>query len=380
MEETINHTKEKSDRKLIQLLAEPAGITINGNQAWDIQIHNENTYSRVINEGALGLGESYMDGWWDCERLDIFFDKLLRAQVDTKIIIPFHYKMKGYLASVINLQTKMRSKQVAEQHYDLGNDLFSLMLDPYMNYSCGYWQDATSLEEAQVKKLDLICQKLELRPGLRLLDIGCGWGGLARYAAEKYGVDVVGVTISQQQYEYGKERCQGLPVTIRLQDYRDIREQFDRIVSVGMFEHVGAKNYKTFMQTAHRALTDDGLFLLHTIGSNDTYPLTNEWIFKYIFPNGVLPSIAQIGTSIEKLFVMEDWHSFGAYYDNTLMAWYENFARNWPQLKHKYNERFYRMWTYYLLCCAGSFRARVNQLWQVVLTKYGKVGGYAAPR
>lgn len=367
-------------KNIIVEMLRPAGIQINGNEPGDIQVHNEAFYARVLKDGVLGLGESYMDKWWDCDRIDVLFDKALRVGLDTKIHVPLHFKIRLLLTKIINFQTKQRAKTVAERHYDLGNDLFKHMLDKRMIYSCGYFKHATSLELAQAAKLELICQKLQLKPGLRLLDIGCGWGGLAKYAAENYGVEVVGVTISQQQVEYGLENCQGLPIQIRLQDYRDVKGKFDRVVSVGMFEHVGHKNYGSFMKTVHQCLNDDGLFLLHTIGINETLPSANEWIIKYIFPHGALPSIALIARSFEKLFVMEDWHNFSAYYDNTLMAWYENFVKNWEHLKDKYDERFYRMWRYYLLSCAGGFRARSIQLWQIVLHKQGVLGGYIAPR
>lgn len=380
IEKLETHVKRNTAKDIILNMIKPTGIVINGSKPWDIQVHHDGFYTRVLKEGALGLGESYMDKWWDCERVDILLDKILRAGLDTKVNIPLNFKIRLLLAKIINFQTKQRAKMVAQRHYDLGNDLFINMLDKRMIYSCGYFKNAPSLELAQAAKLELICQKLQLKPGLRMLDIGCGWGGLAKYAAENYGVEVVGITISKQQSEYAKTNCQGLPIEIRLQDYRDVNETFDRVVSVGMFEHVGHKNYLTFMQTVHRALTNEGLFLLHTIGINETISVANEWITKYIFPNGALPSIALIARSVEKLFTMEDWHNFSAYYDNTLMAWYENFSRNWNQLKTKYDERFYRMWRYYLLSCAGGFRARSIQLWQVVFSKQGVVGGYIAPR
>ncbi|OGT36908.1 MAG: cyclopropane-fatty-acyl-phospholipid synthase [Gammaproteobacteria bacterium RIFCSPHIGHO2_12_FULL_37_14] len=367
-------------QRYAQNLLQSAGIHLDGNQPWDIQVHHPAFYQRVINEGALGLGESYMDKWWDCQQLDIFFYKILRAGLDAKVGKPFQTSIKELLAKIINFQSKHRAKDVGKKHYDLGNTLFKAMLDNRMIYSCGYWSNTNYLEEAQLAKLDLICKKLQLKPGLRLLDIGCGWGGLAKYAAEQHGVNVVGVTISQQQYEYAKEYCKGWPIEIRLQDYRDLHDKFDRIVSVGMFEHVGHPNYEIFMQTVHRNLTEEGLFLLHTIGVNITSLFANDWIIKYIFPNGMLPSIAQIAKTSEKFFVMEDWHNFGAYYDQTLMAWYQNFIQHWEELKSKYDERFYRMWTYYLLSCAGTFRARSIQLWQIVLSKTGIVGGYVAPR
>jgi cyclopropane-fatty-acyl-phospholipid synthase len=377
---TLTTTEKVTPKSIIQKLAQTAGVTLNGSNPWDIQIHNDHLYDRILRSGSLGLGEAYMDKWWDCERLDIFFDKILRVNTDAQLDIPLHFKIKQLLANIINFQTPSRAKIVAEKHYDLGNDLFTAMLDKRMIYSCGYWKEARTLEEAQTAKLELICQKLQLKPGLRLLDIGCGWGGLARYAAEQYGVHVVGVTISKQQVAYAKNYCKDLPIEIRLQDYRDIHDTFDRIVSVGMFEHVGHLNYKTFMEVAHRSLSDNGLFLLHTIGVNETSLFANEWITKYIFPNGMIPSIAQIGKASEKLFIMEDWHNFGAYYDNTLMAWHQHFNEHWHELKANYDERFYRMWTYYLLSCAGSFRSRSNQLWQIVFSKRGVIGGYTAPR
>ncbi|HEX4044761.1 MAG TPA: cyclopropane fatty acyl phospholipid synthase [Gammaproteobacteria bacterium] len=371
----------KTSKDLVNQLLQSIDVTVNGNNPWDIQINNPKFYTRVVREGALGLGEAYMDNWWNCERLDVFFDRLLRAKIDGKIKVPFRFVMKSILAKFFNFQSKLLAREVAHKHYDLGNSLFQNMLDSRMIYSCGYWKSATTLEEAQIAKLELICQKLQLRPGLTLLDIGCGWGGLAKYASEKYGVQVVGVTISKQQQEFAKQHCAGLPIDIRLQDYRDLSEKFDRVVSVGMFEHVGHLNYKIYMQTVHNVLSDSGLFLLHTIGSNETTSFPNEWIMKYIFPNGMLPSIKQISEASEKLFIMEDWHNFGADYDKTLIAWYDNFIKNWDKIKSSYyDERFYRMWTYYLLACAGNFRARSSQLWQVIFSKHGVQEGYICPR
>lgn len=253
------------------------------------------------------------------------------------------------------------------------------MLDPYMQYSCGYWKDATTLEAAQEAKLDMICRKLELKPGMTLLDIGCGWGGLSEFAARHYGVSVHGVTISAEQQKMAQERCKDLDVTILLQDYRDLNLSFDRIVSVGMFEHVGPKNYATYFDVVARNLKPDGLFLLHTIGSNHTDLNVDPWIDKYIFPNGCLPSVMHIAQTSEPHFVMEDWHNFGVDYDTTLMAWYERFLESWPQLESNYDERFKRMFTYYLNACAGAFRSRDIQLWQVVFSR-GIDGGLRVAR
>lgn len=367
-------------KQTIQHLLQSIDVKINGNNPWDIHVKNENLYSRIIKQGALGFGEAYMDNWWECQQLDVLFTKIIQAKIEKKVSIPISFKLKQIIAKIINLQSKIRANVVAKKHYDLGNDLFAAMLDKNLVYSCGYWKDAQSLEEAQQAKLELICQKLKLSPGMRILDIGCGWGGLAKHMAEKHGAQVVGITISQQQYEYAKINCRHLPVEILLQDYRDINTKFDRVVSVGMFEHVGHLNYKKFMHIVYKALAEDGLFLLHTIGVNKPNPLANEWISTYIFPNGCLPSPTKIFEITDDLFILEDWHNFGSYYDNTLISWYHNFVNNWDKLKHKYDERFFRMWTYYLLTCAASFRARTNQLWQIVFSKNGVRGGYQAPR
>jgi len=366
--------------RIVSEMLSSADIRINGNRPFDLKVKNTDFYKRVLQEGSLGLGESYIDGWWECERLDIFFQRVLRAGLEDKL--PRHFKdtLRIAAARILNLQSRKRAWIVGKEHYDLGNDLFTLMLDPYMQYSCGYWKDATTLEEAQEAKLKMICDKLQLKPGLRLLDIGCGWGGLSEYAARHYGVSVVGVTISAEQQKLAQDRCEGLDVTILLQDYRDLNDQFDRIVSVGMFEHVGPKNYQTYFNVAKRNIKPDGIFLLHTIGSNKTDLSVDPWIDKYIFPNGCLPSIQQIAHTSESLFVMEDWHNIGADYDRTLMAWHERFQQHWPQLAERYGDRFHRMFTYYLNACAGAFRARDIQLWQVVFSPQGVDGGIRVPR
>ncbi|CNJ84243.1 cyclopropane fatty acyl phospholipid synthase [Yersinia mollaretii] len=366
--------------RIVQEMLNRADIEINGSRPFDIRVNNPDFFKRVLQEGSLALGESYMDGWWECDRLDIFFQRVLRAGLENQL--PHHLKdtLRIAAARVINLQSKKRAWIVGKEHYDLGNDLFSLMLDPNMQYSCGYWKDATTLEQAQENKLRMICEKLQLAPGMKLLDIGCGWGGLAAYAARHYGVSVSGVTISAEQQKLAQERCEGLDVTILLQDYRDLNEQFDRIVSVGMFEHVGPKNYRTYFDVVHRNLKPDGLFLLHTIGANRTDLSIDPWINKYIFPNGCLPSVKHIAQASEPYFIMEDWHNFGADYDRTLMAWYARFQAAWPSLAENYSSRFERMFSYYLNACAGAFRARDIQLWQVLFSPNGVEGGIRVPR
>jgi len=366
--------------RIIHELLSEAGIEVNGARPFDLQVKNPEFFKRVLEGGSLALGETYMDGWWDCERLDIFFQRVLRVGLEHKL--PRHLKdvLRVLATRVMNLQSRKRAWIVGKEHYDLGNDLFALMLDPYMQYSCGYWKQATNLDQAQQDKLKMICDKLQLKPGMTLLDVGCGWGGLAAYAAKNYGVTVHGVTISAEQQKLAQQRCEGLDVEILLQDYRDLNRQFDRIVSVGMFEHVGPKNYATYFDVIDRNLKRDGLFLLHTIGSNLTDTNVDPWINKYIFPNGCLPSVQHIARASEQHFVMEDWHNFGADYDKTLMAWYERFLGAWPSLSEKYTDRFYRMFCYYLNACAGAFRARNIHLWQVLFSPQGVEGGIRVPR
>lgn len=356
----------------VRQLLEMAGISINGNKPYDIQVHNPNLYSRVLSEHALGLGESYMDGWWDCEALDQFFDRILKARLDEKVQGSWKIKWHVLRANIFNLQSKRRAFQVGQQHYDIGNDLYTRMLDKRLNYTCAYWKNASNLDEAQEAKLELVCKKLHLEPGMEVLELGCGWGSFAIYAAQKYGVKVTGVTVSKEQVELGMQMAEGLPVELKLMDYRDVTGKYDRVLSIGIMEHVGYKNYRTYMEVVDRTLKDDGIAFFHTIGSNVSTTTANPWTTKYIFPNGMLPSIAQLGRAMEGLFVMEDWHNIGPHYDKTLIAWHANFEKAWPELKNKYGERFYRMWRYYLLSSAGGFRARQSQLWQVVMTKPGR--------
>ncbi len=371
---------EERRKRIIQEILSPAGVTINGDKPWDLRIKDERFYQKVLNDGSLGFGESYMDGWWECEDLPEFFCRLLPSDPESKL--KKNLKLLSYIirSRVVNPERKSRAFQVGKKHYDVGNELYKNMLDKRMVYSCAYWKGAVNLDDAQEAKLDLICRKIGLKSGERVLDIGCGWGGLVKYAAEKYGIEAVGITISGQQSELARERCKGLPVEIRLQDYRDINETFDHVVSVGMFEHVGYKNYRTYMEVVHRCLNDDGLFLLHTIGDNISQFTVDPWFGKYIFPNSMIPSMKQISAAIERLFVLEDLHNFGSYYDPTLISWFNNFDKSWERLKSLYDERFYRMWKYYLLSSAGSFRSRYNQVWQIVLSKKGVPGGYVSVR
>jgi cyclopropane-fatty-acyl-phospholipid synthase len=369
-----------STKEFIEDIAAKADIQIGGTRPQDITVRDDRFYNRVIRGGTLGLGESYMDGWWDANALDEFIYTGLMAHLNTAIQANLATFLTIAKASLFNLQSTSRAFHIAEAHYDLGNDLYEAMLDSRMVYSCGYWAKAKTLNEAQEAKLDLICRKVGLKKGDHILDIGCGWGSFAKFAAEKYGVSVVGVTVSKEQAVLARERCKGLPIEIRVQDYRDLDEKFDHIISIGMFEHVGVKNYETYFNVAKKCLKKGGLFLLHTIGSQTSSVGGDPWIEKYIFPGGHLPSVSQIGKAVEGGFIIEDLHNFGSDYDKTLMAWWKNFDAAWPTLREKYGDRFYRMWKYYLLSCAGAFRARDIQLWQVVLSADGVPGGYTSVR
>lgn len=368
--------------KPIAELLHKVGVNINGPEPHDIQVKDERVFGAVLSQGSLGLGESYMNGWWAVEKLDEMMFRLMRSDADelVKAWTKVQWVMRALREKVINLQAPARAFQVGEHHYDTGNDLFEVMLDPLMIYSCGYWEHAADLEEAQLHKLDLICKKLQLKPGEKLLDIGCGWGGLAWYAATHFGVQVLGITVSAQQQAYARARCKGLPVAIELIDYRDLTGQFDKVVSVGMFEHVGLKNYSDYFDAVRRLMKTEGLFLLHTIGGFEKTEATDPWIDKYIFPNGKIPSLSEITEHVEGKLVLEDWHNFGTDYDKTLMAWHANFEKAWPQLQQRYGEQFKRMWTYYLMTCAAYFRARKGMLWQMVFSHRQRPDTYRSIR
>jgi cyclopropane-fatty-acyl-phospholipid synthase len=373
-------------KKITKELLSLGDVKIGGSRDWDVQIHNDQLYSRIIKESSLGLGESYMDGWWDCKALDQFFDRLLKAKIDQKVKNNVRIFASLVSSKFLNLQNRKRSQKVADIHYNLDNDLYTKMLGPTMAYTCGYYKNTDNLDEAQIAKYELVCQKLQLKEGEKVLELGCGWGGFAKYAAKNYGVHMTSVNISKEQVKFATDFCKGLPVEFHLCDYRDDNVynskgiRFDKAVSIGLCEHVGHKNYKDFMKTVSRNLKQHGLFLLHTIGSNKSMTTLDAWIHKYIFPGGLLPSEQQLSRAHERYFIMEDWHNFGTHYDKTLMAWYKNFIQSWDEIKDRYDERFFRMWSYYLLSCAGMFRARDAQLWQIVLSKDGILGGYSSIR
>ncbi len=348
-----------------------AEVEINGKNPWDIQVQNPHFFERTLQESSLGLGESYVEGWWDCDAIDEMINRVLLANLDTKVRGNWKIALHILRSKLLNLQSPAKAYEVGEHHYDLGNELYCAMLDRRLNYTCAYWKNAKTLDEAQEAKLDLVCRKIGLKPGMKVLELGCGWGSFAKYAAENYGAQVLGLTVSKEQVSLGMDLCKGLPVELRLQDYREVQGTYDAVISIGIMEHVGYKNYRTYMDVVNRCLKKDGIAFIHTIGGNKSVTIGEAWGVKYIFPNGMEPSIAQLGAAMENLFVMEDWQNFGPYYDRTLMAWHANFEKAWPQLKQKYDERFHRMWRFYLLISAGSFRSRHQQLWQIVMTRTG---------
>ena len=366
--------------KTVRQILETAGVEINGRQPWDIHVHNSEFYKRVVTQRTLGLGESYMEGWWTCEAIDQLFDRLVRAELHRTVKLPLDLKVSILLGQYLNRQKRSRSLRVVKDHYNAKSSVLLSFLDDYKQYSCGYFEDTDDLNTAQRKKLNLICRKLSLSTEDHVLDIGCGYGGFARYAAEHYGCKVTGITPSKSQIKYAKAWNRDLNVAFYDSYYQEVKGDFTKVVSVGMFEHVGHKNYRTFMKKVYDCLKDDGIFLLHTMGGNISVFTNDPWVDKYIFPNGMLPSVQQIAKAAEEFFVIEDFHNFGSYYDNTLMAWHKNFLKNFHKIKNQLDETIFRMWEYYFLHFAGTFRGRKIQLWQFVFSKKGIPGGYGSIR
>jgi cyclopropane-fatty-acyl-phospholipid synthase len=357
--------------RIFRKLLSSAGIAINGGNPWDMAVHNQDVFGRVLRQGVTGLGESYMEGWWDCQALDQFFDRVMRTRIDRMIRGNLRLSWDVWKGRLFSHQKTSRAYEAGIRHYDIGSDLFQAMLGTRMVYTCGCWKGADNLEDAQRARLDLVCSEVGLEPGMKVLDLGCGWGAFARHAAECYGAEVTGVTGSREQAELGSALCTGLPVDIRPQDYRTVRGKFDRVVSIGIMEHAGHRDHRACMEVVSRTLKGDGVGFFHTMGGSADLEPGNPWTVKYIFPHGQVSSISQLGKAMEGLFVVEDWRNIGRDYDLTLMAWHEGFEKGWPLLQGRYSERFRRMWRYYLLSSAGMFRSRSTQLWQVVVTKHG---------
>jgi cyclopropane-fatty-acyl-phospholipid synthase len=367
-------------------ITDAADVRFNGDRPWDLRVHNTQLYGRLLRQGSLALGDGYVRGDWDCDRIDELICRLLRADANRPLSSTAWLRDAALQLRerIGNPQSRRRAFVVGKRHYDIDPRVYAAMLDPQLTYSCGYWRQANDLITAQDHKLRLICEKLKLRPGLRLLDIGCGWGSLAGYASRHYGVEVLGLTVSARQAELMRERLVQLPVQVMLCDYRQLPQlqagRFDRIASVGMFEHVGRRNDGAFHRTVHEALEPDGLALLQTIGTARPSLRTDAWIDRHIFPGGRLPAASELSRGLERHFLIEDWENFGPDYDRTLMAWWQNFEAAWPDLQRDSTTEFYRFWRYYLLSCAGFFRSRQGQLWQVVFSRPERRGTYQSWR
>ena len=386
-------TSSVTSRAIIEGFLSEADITVNGRQAWDLQVHEQAFFDRVLSEGALGLGESYMEGWWDVDDLFAFFVRLLSCPaVQDRKNVGWRTALVLLKAKLLNLQTRQQARAMADHHYNLSNELFEQMLGSSLAYSCGYWDNAESLDAAQSSKYDLVCRKLDLQRGERLLDIGCGWGGFAKHAAENYGVEVVGISVANEQIRYARDLCRNLPVEFVECDYRELDQagysgSFDKVASIGMIEHVGASNYRIMCKNVFAALRPHGLFLLHSIGSATSERAGDTWLTTYIFPGAVAPSMRQLSEATEVFFVLHDVQNIGVNYAPTLRAWYENFDAYWKSLtpekpKPKVwgsEETFYRMWRYYLLSCAANFSVGGSQVWQLVYAKGHLSSGYRRP-
>jgi len=348
-----------------------AGVTVGGDQPWDIQVHDDRVWSRVLRDGTLGAGESYMEGWWDAPALDQLIDRVMRIRLGETLRDNWTIVAHAIRARILNLQSISRAFDIGHRHYDIGNDLYEAMLGRRLLYTCAYWPNAKTLDEAQDAKLDLVCRKIGLAPGMRVLDLGCGWGGFAAFAAERYQVTVTGLTVAREQVKWALDHYTHLPIDIRLDDYRNATGTYDAVVSIGIMEHVGWKNYRGYMELVDRLLAPGGVAFVHTIASNRPRTHLEPWFEKYIFPNAVLPTLARLTAAMEDIFVVEDVHNIGEDYDLTLMAWWNNFDAAWPKLRAAYGDAFYRRWKYYLLASAGAFRARAQQLFQIVMTRPG---------
>jgi cyclopropane-fatty-acyl-phospholipid synthase len=366
-----------AERYCTRLLGE-AGVEVNGPRPWDIRVHDRRIFARVLLGGSLALGEAYMDGWWDCEDLETLFERLVRWRHQRPLwpVLEWPRRVNDLRRRFLGLQNRRRAHQVVHAHYDLSPALFEAMLGKTMAYSCAYWPEADTLDEAQSAKLDLVCRKLGIRESDRVLDLGCGFGSFARFAAENYGCSVVAVNLSSAQVAYAREFTRGLPVEIHRCDYRDVDtyargRRFDKIASIAMFEAVGHRNYRRYMELVHDLLADGGLWLLHTLG--DRYCSSDPWMNRHIFPNGELPTLSQLNDAILGLFQLEDVHNFGLDYCRTLQEWERNFRAAWPAIRRadesRFDDRFFRMWTYYLGSCRGSLRARNMHLWHLVMSR-----------
>jgi cyclopropane-fatty-acyl-phospholipid synthase len=359
----------------------------------DITVHDDSFYNDLLKYKTLGFGESFMSAKIETPNLESLCIKLQRLNVLSimdylKILSFWNYlylifyvfwKIYNFiLFNITNFNTILRSKKVAKVHYNLPDVLYTHMLDPTMLYSCGYFKDTNNLETAQTQKADLIITKLHISDGDEILEIGCGWGFIAaRIANANRNVNVTAITISSEQIKYCNQKYKLPNLRFILIDYRQIPENsFNKIYSVGMFEHVGAKNYKDFFNITYKLLKDDGIMLLHTICKSKYNPISDPWFEKYIFPGGYLPSVAEISRNIELTnYSFADLQEFGYYYATTLQCWLDNFENTYSQFSHLFDDKFKRMWKLYLIFSKVGFNSGHIKLHQFVFTK-SAVGVY----
>jgi len=373
-----------SAKRIVVDLLGRAGVGTDGREPWDLHVLDDRFYGRLIAQGSLGFGDSYVDGWWQCPRIDELIHRVLSYDLEADVGTGWGVRLQLLKAKLLNLQAPSRAPEVAA-HYDLGNEFFERVLGKTVMYSCAYWRRAGDLDAAQTDKIDLVAQKLEVATGEHVLDLGCGWGAIAEHLARTRGCRVTAVTISPAQAAYVRQRCAGLPVEVIEADYRDARVvaagPYDKVACVGMMEHVGRKNYRGFLALCARLVKPEGLCLVHTIGTSVTTDVTDPWIERRIFPGSVLPSVVDVARAAEGQLTLEDWHSLGADYDRTLVAWHDNFAGYVASGELQRGERFNRTWRYYLLSFAGCFRTRRSiQLWQMVFAPVGRKGGHVSVR
>lgn len=376
-------------RKMIQdgelTVIDPSGITRTygkpnpAKPAIKVRITDNATARAIALNPALGAGEAYMDGRLILEQGDIaqVVDLVtwnLRWQRDNPVRFGL-WRQAQAAAWFDQLNFARRSKRNVAHHYDLDDRLYDLFLDPHRQYSCAYFETPeTSLEDAQEAKLAHIAAKLDLKPGQKVLDIGCGWGGMARFLHKVSGAEVLGVTLSEEQLKYARDKAQAMgiadKVKFELIDYRSVTGQFDRIVSVGMFEHVGLPHFRQYFETVERLLKPDGVALIHSIARADGPGATDPWTAKYIFPGGYSPALSQIVPAIEKSWMwITDIEVLRLHYAHTIRHWYDRCAARRAEIENLYDARFYRMWMFYLAAAMSAFNNDGHMNVQIQLTK-----------
>jgi cyclopropane-fatty-acyl-phospholipid synthase len=356
-------------KKAVERILSTVDVRIGGSRPFDMQVHSDLFYKRVLLEGSVGLGESYMDGLWDCADLEELVFRFVESGIERRFRLLPGFVTMNALGHLVNRQPRSLGERTS-RHYNTDNDLFASFLGKYKNYSCAFYEEGDDLDTAQLKKMDLICDELCLRPGENVLDIGGGWGEIAKHMASR-GCRITSINIADEQMRAAREHCKGASVDVVKCDYRDVAGTFDKIAIIAMMSHVGHKNHRPLFETVHRHLAPDGLVFVDTVGSAVSLQNGNPWIDKYIFPGIVFPSIQQISRAVEGLFVIEAVRNFGASYVKTLRAWNANLRRAWPRLSHRHDERTRRMFEFFFLTVAGFFRARDFQNWYVVLSPEG---------